>query len=71
MQEAACNQRQLDGLERFWSGLGYRIFVGISDGHISRGVPKGVLTLVRSSLSARNFFDSVTQVTTVGDCLSL
>ena len=58
VQEAACNQRQLDGLERFWSHLGYHIFVGISGDYMSRGVPKRVLTLVRSNMSARVLFDS-------------
>lgn len=58
VQEAACNQRQLDGLERFWSHLGYHIFVGISAEYMSRGVPKGVLSLVRSNMSARVIFDS-------------
>lgn len=58
VQEAACNQRQLDGLERFWSHLGYHIFVGVSDDYMSRGVPKGVLTLVKCSMSARVLFDS-------------
>lgn len=52
----AC--RKLDGLERFWSHLGYHIFVGISGDYMSRGVPKRVLTLVRSNMSARVLFDS-------------
>lgn len=52
IQEAKLEPQQVPSIERFWGKLGYKVFSGVHGAYLSRGVPKGVLTVVMDSLKA-------------------
>ena len=50
VQEVSFKPEQLLGIEKFWDRRGYKVYEGTHSGYISRGLEKGVISFVRTSL---------------------